>query len=290
VDLPGNPAVIAAHRSSSLVEPGAEVQRLATGFFNLSGAAVDGTGELYFIDEHWQRIYHWWSEAKEAVVVRTSPLGPENLAFDRAGDLLVVSKDGKGSVYAFKPDAPQTEMEMLWPEHAQEHPEMTVFLASSTVTMESLSQPRPWQYISPDHTVFIPAGDDFVEGQMSLRAKKGDILRTYGLAKAQPGHPFYVTDGADERTYQGSVTTEGTLDDVKLFAEKGGDSLAIDEQGNVYLAAGQILIYNPEGKQIDTIRVPERPIDLIFGGADGRTLYILARTSLYAVRTRNRGL
>jgi len=48
-------------------------------------------------------------------------------------------------------------------------------------------------------------------------------------------------------------------------------------------------VYNPSGKLIDTIDVPERPLQLVFGGKDGQTLFIPARSSLYAVRTRFKG-
>lgn len=75
----------------------------------------------------------------------------------------------------------------------------------------------------------------------------------------------------------------------KLFAQQGGESVAVDAQGNVYIAAGQIYVYDPSGKPIDTIEVPQRPIDIIFGGRDGQTLFILARNSLYGVRTRFKG-
>jgi sugar lactone lactonase YvrE len=77
--------------------------------------------------------------------------------------------------------------------------------------------------------------------------------------------------------------------DFKVFAQQGGESVAADADGNVYLAAGQIYVYNPSGRLIDTIEIPERPIQLVFGGKDGRTLFIAARGSLYAVRTRTRG-
>ncbi len=40
-----------------------------------------------------------------------------------------------------------------------------------------------------------------------------------------------------------------------------------------------------EGRLIDTIETPERPTQLVFGGKDGKTLFIAARTSLYSVRT-----
>jgi sugar lactone lactonase YvrE len=57
----------------------------------------------------------------------------------------------------------------------------------------------------------------------------------------------------------------------------------------VFIAAGQIWVYDPAGKLIDTIEVPERPLQLVFGGKDGKTLFIPARTSLCAVRTRFAG-
>jgi len=50
------------------------------------------------------------------------------------------------------------------------------------------------------------------------------------------------------------------------------------------LAAGQIYVYNREGRLIDTIEVAERPIQVVIGGTDRRTLFIAARSSLYSVR------
>jgi sugar lactone lactonase YvrE len=83
------------------------------------------------------------------------------------------------------------------------------------------------------------------------------------------------------------VNTDGTLSGLRVFAEQGGENLTQDSQGNVYLAAGQVFVYSPAGKLIDTIPVPERPLDLVFGGKDRRTLFILTQSSLYAVRTRS---
>jgi sugar lactone lactonase YvrE len=61
--------------------------------------------------------------------------------------------------------------------------------------------------------------------------------------------------------------------------------VAVDDHGNVYIAAGQVFVYNSSGALIDTIDVPERPTQLLFGGSDGHTLFVLARSSLYAVQT-----
>ncbi|HTC95450.1 MAG TPA: glycosyl hydrolase family 28-related protein [Terriglobales bacterium] len=290
LDVPGTPVSSGQRGPSPALEPAAQVKRLATGFSDISGAAVDAAGKLYFVDVRWQRIYRWSPETGEAVVVRNAPLDPVNLAFDKGGDLLVVSRGGKGTIYSFRPEEPANQITMLEPQPAQERPGMTALYASGVQAIEGLSQQRPWQYISPDHSVFIPAGNDFVQGLITRRIKKADILLAPGLAQAMPARPVYVTDGHEEKTYKGNVTATGTIGDMKLFAEEGGESLTQDEEGNVYLAAGQVLVYSPGGKQVERIDIPERPIDLVFGGEDRSTLYILTHTSLYAVRTRVPGL
>jgi len=38
-----------------------------------------------------------------------------------------------------------------------------------------------------------------------------------------------------------------------------------------------------------TMEVPERPLQLVFGGKDGQTLFVAGRTSLYAVHMRIKG-
>ncbi|MGC1659856.1 MAG: SMP-30/gluconolactonase/LRE family protein [Candidatus Acidiferrales bacterium] len=109
------------------------------------------------------------------------------------------------------------------------------------------------------------------------------------MAPAVEGQPFYVSDESGEKTYVGTVGADGAISGLKLFAEQGGEGLAVDENGDVYIAAGQVFVYNPAGEPIDTIDVPERPSQLLFGGSDGKTLFILARSSLYAVQTKYKG-
>jgi sugar lactone lactonase YvrE len=82
---------------------------------------------------------------------------------------------------------------------------------------------------------------------------------------------------------------DGNVTDLSVFTHQGGEGVAVDADGRVYLAAGQILVYSPDGTLIETIHVPERPTQVVFGGQDGRTLFICARTSLYSVRVRTPG-
>ncbi|HEV2272625.1 MAG TPA: glycosyl hydrolase family 28-related protein [Acidobacteriaceae bacterium] len=313
LDVPGSPVPPQARRPSPVLAPGAKVTELANGFDNISGAAADAAGRLYFVDSRFQRIYQWSPATKSADVVRDNPLDPVNLAFDRAGDLLVVSSGGKGeTVYSFRPGSPEDQVTILQPEPAAERPGMeailpvdywvngdfTNTLSTSTyeyVSLEEIftkvvSTRKPNQYVSPDRSVFLPADDVFLQGEPYFGTKWSYLLQSFGLVKAVPGHLFYVTNEAEEKTYSAQVNADGALSGVKLFATQGGESLAQDKEGNVYLAAGEVFVYNPAGKLIDTIDVPERPVDLVFGGDDHRTLFILTHSTLYAVRTRYSGL
>jgi sugar lactone lactonase YvrE len=290
LDVPEQYTIQAQHEPGPTLAPGAQLEQLATGFFNISGAAVDPEGQLYFVDAHWQRIYRWSPESREAVVVRDNPLDPVNLGFDKAGNLIVVSYAGKGTVYSFRPDTPMNQVICLQPEAAMDRQGMISLLPMDVWSRRSIAGEKPYQYMSPDRTTFIPAGEDFVQGELYYGTKMADILRAFGLAQALPGRPFYVSDESDERTYKGNVTDKGTITDLQLFAERGGENVAQDRDGNVYLAAGQVLVYNPKGEVIGRIDVPERPIDIIFGGRDRTTLYILTHASLYAVKTKVPGL
>jgi sugar lactone lactonase YvrE len=62
-----------------------------------------------------------------------------------------------------------------------------------------------------------------------------------------------------------------------------------DADGNVYIASGNIDVYDRTGRHIGTLETPERATSLAFGGPDRKTLFIGARSSLYAIQTSARG-
>jgi gluconolactonase len=67
--------------------------------------------------------------------------------------------------------------------------------------------------------------------------------------------------------------------------------MKIDEAGNVYATGpGVFLIISPEGQHLGTIELPEIPANCAWGDADGKTLYITARTGLYRVKPALRGV
>jgi sugar lactone lactonase YvrE len=279
---------------SAVRDAASKVEKLAGGFFNISGGAIDSAGDYYFVDAQKQRIYKWAAEARKLWTIADSPLDPHNLVFDKAGNLMVISYAGQGTVYTFRPGSPMGQIALLKPQTSVPRPGLTAVLPVDHWRLENdspeaLAVQKPYQFLSPDGTTFIPAGEDFITGRMYYGSKLHDVLRAFGMAPAISGQPFYVSDEGELRTYRAQVDATGALTHLKLFAEAGGEGLAVDTSGNVYIAAGQIFVYSPAGQRIDTIEVPERPLQLAFGGGDRKTLFIAARSSLYAIRTRFAG-
>ncbi len=266
-----------------------KVEKLAGGFYNIAGLAVDPAGDVYFTDPRRQSIYRW-SADNRLTLVRDNPLDPVQLAFDKSGNMLVVSYAGKGTVYAFRPEAREDEMVMLEPQPVTPRPGSVPVLPVNRYRnrpdfIETATEVKAAHYVSPDGSIFLPADADFVKGVLYYGAKMSDLMRAFGLAPAVSGRPFYVCNEPEQKTYAFKVGPDGTLSDPKLFVEKGGQAVTTDSHGNVYIAAGRIFVYDPSGHLIENIEVPERPTGLVFGGKERQTLFIAARTSLYAIRS-----
>lgn len=267
--------------------PAERLKALADGFQNIGGAAVSPNGDVYFADPRENRVYRWSHERERVEHVLDVAERPEQLAFDTAGNLLIIAYEGNGLVLAWDPDNPAPPHE-LTSHRVEPRPTATPILPVSrweggAAFRQGTTAAPAAHYLSPDGTVFIAAEEDFVTGALSWGVKHTPLLRTFGVAPAVPGSPFYVTNEMNLRTYAFDVLADGSLTNPRLFVEEGGEYVTTDADGNVYLAAGQILVYNPAGDRIGVILTPRRPTSLVFGGPDRRTLYITARDTLYAV-------
>jgi sugar lactone lactonase YvrE len=264
------------------------VEKVATGFTNIDGMVADGSGGVYFVDQATSRIHHWSAAAGLTLTTDAIPQ-PVALALDRSGHLLVVSRHG--NVYSFKPGANESTIAVIPPTPAASRPGAVAWLPTnrwrdSHDWLDANMRAEPLHYVSTDGSIFIPAPESY-----SLLPKPGrrgfgtiDIARTYAFAPAQVGKPFYVADEFGQTTWRFTMKPDGTLGDPLRFAEEGEAGTAVDADGNVYVCAGQVFVYAPTGKFLGTIEVPERPSALAFGGEEGRTLFIAARSSLYAIR------
>ncbi|WP_375430527.1 SMP-30/gluconolactonase/LRE family protein [uncultured Friedmanniella sp.] len=64
------------------------------------------------------------------------------------------------------------------------------------------------------------------------------------------------------------------------------DGFRVDQLGNLWSSSlDSVQVFSPAGDLIERIEVPEKIANLCFGGEDLQTLYILASTSLYRIRT-----
>ncbi len=299
-DVPEGPVPIPA-----AVSPG--VEKLETGFYSIAGATVDPSGTLYFIDRRFQRIYSY-KDGMGLAIVADAPADPVNLAADASGNLLVLSSGGaEATVYSFKPGSAGAPVTVLKAQPAADHPGAATLLPGNvwdngefrdqlnpdTYEFTTLAEmftrdmgtPKAREYVSPDGSVMLPAFRVYQQGPADHTGWRfSDTLDTYGFVAAKPGQRVFISSGAEGRTYSGIVGQGGALTDLKPFAGRGGESVAVDATGRVYVANGQVFIYGPDGAETGRIDVPERPLQLVFGGADHKTLYILTHHSLYAVR------
>ena len=274
---PALPATVRAER----------VTKLADGFQNISGAAVAPNGDVYFADPRENRVYRWSHSRRQVEHVVDIAQRPEQLAFDQAGNLLIVAYEGDGVVLTYDPASPGTPRK-LESQPSLPRPDATPILPVSrwegdSAFRQGATTAPAAQFLSPDQTVFIAAEDDFLTGTLSWGVKHTPLLRTFGLTQAPSGRPFYITNEMNLRTYAFDVRPDGSLANPRLFVEEGGEYVTTDKDGNVYITAGQILVYNPDGERIGVIHMPRRPTSLVFGGPNRQTLYVTARDSLYEV-------
>jgi gluconolactonase len=105
-----------------------------------------------------------------------------------------------------------------------------------------------------------------------------------GIALSPDEKILYVADSASPIVNKWNVATDGTVSGKAKFADSGSDGMGMDDAGNLYLTTGgNVRVLKPDGTAWGNISVPEAPANCAFGGADRKTLFIAARTSIYSV-------
>jgi len=268
---------------ASVVAVGAKVEKLAGGFRFTEGPAADAEGNVFFSDIPNNRI-HKWSLNGTLSTFRENSGGSNGLYFDKKGNLLacegsgrrLVSIEPKGNVTVLAEKYKNkrfNSLNDLWIDLKGG----IYFTDPSYGRRDNLEQDGEHvYYLTPDRKRLIRVINDMV--------------RPNGIIGTADGKLLYVTDHGGKKTFVYTVNKDGTLSNKKFFAPEGSDGMTIDNEGNVYLTTRVVAVYNKKGEKIETIKVPEKPANVCFGGKDGQTLFITARTSLYCVRMRVKGI
>jgi gluconolactonase len=137
-----------------------------------------------------------------------------------------------------------------------------------------------------------PAGD-----QLQLVAK--DLPRPNGIAFSPDEKYLYVDNSGDKKVWMRyRVQADGSLTEGKVFYDAssdkrvgGPDGMKVDRLGNVYSTGpGGIWVFSPAGKALGVILMPERTANLNWAGADRKTLYITASSSVYRITLKVPGI
>jgi len=280
--------------------------QLAKGFEFADGICHDSKGNVYFSESRARRIYKWSAETNTLSLVADFPWEPLSLGVDMKDNLIVIFKyapkpgylvggkpetfpnppDAAGTsfsgwgnsgfgtlVYAMNPDQPEESMHLLQKVPVEKVTGLVKTLNPSNRRRDSgdflkVSTNQFTEcWLAPDGVTIVPV--------------VYDLARSNALVEGYPGKVLYGADEYLKRTVRFNVGPQGHLSEPRLFAEKGEFSTAVDSQGNVYIADGQVYVFDPSGKEINMIETPERPSTITVAGD---TLFITGRNALYAVK------
>ena len=282
------------------------VNRIASGFDFALGLTSDSEGNVYFAETRRKRIYKWSAETGTVTLLTDFPRPPFALATDTQDNLLVVARydpqpgylvNGEQETVRRLPDdnpAYSSWGNSGWASYAYsidpDDPGDTFAPMPRVATAEITDFARTyypsgrWHYTFDDAAVYYPDSAFVAPDGVTFIQEVYDIGRTADLEAAVPGSVVHAADVIAKRTVRMDVGEKGRLSNLREILPRGESSYAVDQNGNLYVADGQIFVYDDALNEIDRINLPERPISIAFGGRDGNILFATTVNSLYAVR------
>ncbi len=265
-----------AAKGKTLVAPGATVKKMVGDLKFTEGPAGDAAGDLYFSDISSNRILRWSLDGKLSTF-REDSGGTNGLYVDKKGNLFAC----QGTARRLVSIAPEGELTVLADRYNGKR-----FNSPNDLWIDSkggvyFSDPRygnrEGMEQDGEHVYYLTPSRKKVIRVIS------DMIRPNGLIGTPDGRKLYVADHGAGETYVYTINKDGTLTNKQLFAKQGSDGMTLDSKGNVYLTGKTVSIYDRKGAKIEEISIPEQPANVTFAGRNDKTLFITARTSLYAV-------
>lgn len=273
-----------------LMDRGAKLETLATGFGFTEGPVWDPAGFLYVSDETLNKIFRVYPNGKKVEVIGLGD--PDGNTFDRQHRLIdcasvlraiiEVTPDGKYRVLAEKYEGKRFNS----PNDVIVGPDGALYFTDPTLDLVAGEKQE------------IPFQGVYRLGQKGdVRLLTKDLTQPNGLAFSPDGKRFYVDDSEKRNIHVYDVAPDGMLTNGRIFGEEPGkgddgvpDGIKVDVRGNLFVTGPEgIWVWDAQGHHLGTIVMPEQPANLTWGDSDHRTLYITATTSVYRLRTRSKG-
>ena len=273
-----------------------------------TGAISDSKGNVYFCEGNMRKIYKWDARTGALTLLADYPYRPLSLAVDTMDNLIVIVR------YEGQPGFSGEKVEMIqtFPDANSDYSgwgngmwgvvAYAIDTRSGADTMTPLqlvqtSDVKASRVIYPSHA--LRAGDflEVYDGRLperSFLAPDGvtivpylfDLCRSIDLTAVTPGQkePVMIAWENPRRTYTFKVNADGTLSATGDYVKHGEYATAYGKDGDIYVAAGLIRVYDSDGKEIDCFDIEERPISMEVGGKDGEYLFITTNRSFYKMR------
>ena len=281
---------------TSLVDPDAPVRQIGSGFEFTEGPIWHPTEHYLLFSDMPGDVRRRWDEAGGVREVMRPSNKCNGMTYD--ADLnLIICEHATSSLVRLSPDGRREVLashfegkELNSPNDVCVRSDGTIYFTDpwfGRMSVYGVERPRElgWQgvfRVSPD-------------GELHLAVGKRQFDQPNGLCFSPDESKLYVNDTTRALIRVFDVAPDGSLSHGRLFAqgiqssrEAGApDGMKCDAEGNVWVTApGGIRVYSPDGAQLGTARIPEMAANLHWGGAEWRTLFVCATTSVYAMETK----
>jgi gluconolactonase len=281
-----------------LVEEGAQVERLATGFTFTEGPIWHPTEHHLLFSDMPADIRRKYTPSDGGVVeVRNFSNRCNGMTYTADLDLLVC-EHVTSSVVRERPDGTRETIAQEFEGEELNSPNDVLVHSSGAILFSD-----PWYGRMPvfghprqrrlrfQSVYRIPAGG----GELELAVDRDEFEMPNGLCFSPDESLLYINDTSRAHIKVFDVGDGCTLSNGRMFFEGVGsgvieegipDGMKCDERGNIWVTGpGGIWVISAAGEHLGTIRVPENTGNLTWGGEDWHTLFIPSSTSLYAIRT-----